>query len=358
MAQSTSPKKSVFVTGANGYIGSAVCRAFVRAGWRVYGLTRRPEAAGTLYSEEIIPIIGSISTDSTFLADLAKHTKTLDVIVSCTEQFPFGAHYDAAISLIRKLAATSNAHGTRPLVLASSGCKDYGTTGTHGSPGLAPHTEASPLQPMDIIKERAFGCPKIFEQKDLFDAALLRPTPVYGYDSSYYGLAFELAASAARSESRVLEIPFDFGTIIHGCHIDDCAEAYVALAERADRDAVAGQCFNISAARYETLAMIAEALKVEYGLRDVVRAPNGVEADLSAYVALGHSQWVDSSKIRRLTGWTDKRLPFWEGLHVYRMAYEEAARRGHEGVLRVKERVGNVHRMAYEEAARRGHEKR
>ncbi|KAI1652764.1 NAD(P)-binding protein [Daldinia decipiens] len=342
MAQSTFPKRSVFVTGANGYIGSAVCRAFVRAGWRVYGLIRRPEAAGTLYSEETTPIIGSISTNATFPEALAKYTKTLDVIVSCTEQVPFGAHYDVAISLIRKLAATSNANGIRPLVLASSGCKDYGTTGIHGSPSLAPHTEASPLQPMDILKERAFACLKIFEHEDLFDAALLRPTPVYGYDSSYYGLVFELAAAAAQSEPRVLEIPFDFATIIHGCHIDDCAEAYVALAAHADRDAVAGQCFNISAGQYETLAMIADALKAEYGLRDVVRAPTGVEADLSMYIALGHSQWVDSSKIRRLTGWTDKRLPFWEGLPVYRMAYEEAARRGHEGVLRVKERFRNV----------------
>ncbi|KAI0105848.1 NAD(P)-binding protein [Daldinia grandis] len=342
MAQSTSSPKSVFVTGANGYIGSAVCRAFVRAGWRVYGLIRRPEAAGTLHSEEIIPIVGSISADATFPEDLAKYTKTLDVIVSCTEQLPFGAHYDATIFLIRKLAKTSNANGVRPLVLASSGCKDYGTTGVHGSPGLAPHTEASPLQPMDVIRERAFGCLKIFQHGDLFDAALLRPTPVYGYDSSYYGLAFELASAAAQTGPRVLEIPFDFGTIIHGCHVDDCAEAYVALALHADRSAVAGQCFNISAGRYETLAMIAGALKAEYGLRDVVQAPDGVEVDLSAYIALGHSQWVDSGKIRRLTGWTDKRLLFWEGLHVYRMAYEEAARRGHEGVLRVKERLENV----------------
>ncbi|OTB19135.1 hypothetical protein K445DRAFT_314006 [Daldinia sp. EC12] len=339
---SPSPRKSIFVTGANGYIGSAVCRAFVRAGWRVYGLIRRPEAAGTLYSEEIIPIVGSISKDATFPEDLAKYTKTLDAIVSCTEQFPFGVHYDAVLSLIRSLAATSNANGVRPLVLVSSGCKDYGSTGVHGSAGLAPHTETSPLQPLEPIKERAFESLKIFEHTELFDAALLRPTPVYGYDSSYYGQVFELAAAAARSEEKVLQLAFDFGTIIHGCHIDDCAEAYVSLAEHPDRGAVAGQCFNISGARYETLGMIAEALKTEYGLRDVVRAPAGAEVDWSVYVSLGHSQWVDSTKIRQLTGWTDKRLPFWENIHAYRLAYEEAAHRGHEGVLRVKERLANV----------------
>ncbi|KAI1465361.1 NAD(P)-binding protein [Daldinia caldariorum] len=339
------PQKSVFVTGANGYIGSAVCRAFVRAGWRVYGLIRRPEAAGALYAEEIIPVIGSITPDATFPDALARHAPTLDVIVSCTQQFPFAPHFAATLSLVRKLAATSVANSggrRRPLVLVTSGCKDYGATGVHGSAGLAPHVETSPLAPLDIIRDRALESLRVFEHGDLFDAAVLRPTPVYGYDSSYYEVAFEAAAAAAASKE-VLELPFDFGTIVHGCHVDDCAEAYVALAEHADRGAVAGQCFNVSGARYETLGMIAGALRAEYGLRDVVRAPaGGAEVDWSLYISLGHSQWVDSTKIRRLTGWTDKRLPFWENIHVHRMAYEEAARRDHEGVLRVRDTLKHV----------------
>ncbi|KAI1803026.1 NAD(P)-binding protein [Daldinia bambusicola] len=350
-APTPTPKKSVFVTGANGYIGSAVCRAFARAGWRVFGLIRRPDAAAALYAEEITPVIGSVSPDASFPEALAKLAPTLDVVVSCTQQFPFAPHFAAVLSLVRKLAASpvANSGGgrrrrrrVRPLlVLVTSGCKDYGATGVHGSDGLAPHVETSPLEPLDLIRDRAFESLRIFEHADEFDAAILRPTPVYGYDSSYYGAAFELASAAARSEGRLLELPFDSGTVIHGCHVDDCAEAYVALAEHADRRAVAGQCFNVSGARYETLGMIAGALKTEYGLRDVVQAQapsgEGAEVDWSLYISLGHSQWVDSTKIRKLTGWTDKRLAFWENLHVYRMAYEEAARRGHEGVLRVRD---------------------
>ncbi|KAI1209327.1 NAD(P)-binding protein [Annulohypoxylon truncatum] len=337
--------KTVFVTGANGYIGTAVCRVFVRAGWRTYGLVRRPEAASALIAEEVTPLIGSISKDATFLEDLYKYTKIVNVVVSCTEQLPFGEHFQALVALFRKLASTSNQNGVRPLVIATSGCKDYGVTGVHGSPRLAPHTEESPLQPLDVIHERAFNSLEIFTHADLFDAALVRPTPVFGYDSSYYGLAFEVASAAARTEERALRLPLDFNAILHGCHIDDCAEAYLALAEHVDRTAVAGQCFNISAHRYDTLSSVAKALEVEYGLKGgVVRTfptdANGMVPSLD--LVLGYTQWVDSTKIRRLTGWSDKRMLLSENLHIYRMAYEEAAKRGHEGVLRVKERMGGI----------------
>ncbi|KAI4867694.1 NAD(P)-binding protein [Hypoxylon rubiginosum] len=333
--------KTAFVTGANGYIGSAVCRAFVRAGYRTFGLVRRPGSANNLIAEEVIPIIGSISKDATFLDDLYEYTKTIDVIVSCTEQIPFGEHFEGVASFIQKLSTTSNQNGVRPLVIASSGCKDYGTTGVHGTPGLAPHTEESPLQPMEILHDRTYRSLTLFEHDSLFDAVVLRPTPLFGYDSSYYGFAFELTAAAAKTPESTLRLHLDFNTILHSCHVDDCAEAYLALAEHPDRAAVAGQCFNISARRYETLAELAEALTAEYRLRGgVVPASAGDRSANGADLALGYSQWVDSTKIRRLTGWTDKRMLLSENLHVYRIAYEEAARRGHEGVLRVKERIG------------------
>jgi hypothetical protein len=60
---------------------------------------------------------------------------------------------------------------------------------------------------------------------------------------------------------------------------------------------------------------------------------------MSGFVDLGFnlSQWVGSDKIRQLTGWTDRRLPFSENLAVYRAAYDAA--QGHENVALVKNRV-------------------
>lgn len=46
-------RRSVLVTGANGYVGSAVTRAFCAAGWKTFGLIRRREGAADLARHEV-----------------------------------------------------------------------------------------------------------------------------------------------------------------------------------------------------------------------------------------------------------------------------------------------------------------
>lgn len=47
---------------------------------------------------------------------------------------------------------------------------------------------------------------------------------------------------------------------------------------------------------------------------------------------LGFSQWVGSEKLRKDTEWCDRRQLFSKGIHIYRLAYEVAIKRG-GGVL-------------------------
>ncbi|KAK8084298.1 NAD(P)-binding protein [Apiospora hydei] len=279
----TTAKRSVLVVGANGYIGLAVCRAFVRAGWRVFGLVRRAEVASSLYAAEVTPIIGTLADDSV-PQRLYSYTTTVDAIVGCAEPPDYSSYYQQFTALIRRVAETSNGNGVRPLVLLSSGCKDYGTTDVDGTPNLAPHTELSPISPPAQLVSRATTSTKIFELDDVVDAAVLRPTNVYGYGSSYYGLVFDYASRAAASGAPALSIGSDPASIMHALHVDDCAEAYVALAdaERAGRDRVNGQCFNISASRYETARDVLAALAKEYEFPGVPSLLRGLE-DLRVY---------------------------------------------------------------------------
>ena len=46
----------VFVTGATGFIGSAVAAAFARAGHETFGLVHTPEKAGLLDAAEVVPV--------------------------------------------------------------------------------------------------------------------------------------------------------------------------------------------------------------------------------------------------------------------------------------------------------------
>ncbi|KAK7991595.1 hypothetical protein PG996_013392 [Apiospora saccharicola] len=320
----TTTKSSVLVVGANGYIGLAVCRAFVRAGWRVFGLVRRAEAAPALYAAEVTPIITTLS-DESLPQKLYSYTTTFDAIVGCVEPPDYSSYYQQLTALIRHIAETSNKNGVRPLVLLSSGCKDYGTTDVDGASSLAPHTEASPINPPALLLSRATTSTKIFELNDVVDAAVLRPTNVYGYGSSYYGFVFDFASRVAASGARTLSIGCDPASIVHALHVDDCAEAYVALTERTSRDKVNGQCFNISASRYETARDVTMALARDYGFPEGVAFTGSAEADDPALTTIfGFSQWVDSRRIRVLTGWTEKRMLFSEDIRVYRMAYEAA----------------------------------
>lgn len=329
--------KTVLVTGANGYIGNAVTQAFVRAGWTTYGLVRNAASRPALNAQEVISVLGSAS-DKAFIERLATQTKIgpFHVIVSCTEQIlDYVPHYNDTISLLRSLAESGKSQGVRPLVIFTSGCKDYGMTGLAGSPGLHPHTETSMLNAPPFAMDRATHAIKIFEHSDLFDAVVVRPTTLYGLSGSFYGPIFDLAAKAAGKG--VLELTADSRNIMHGMHVDDCAEAYVAIAET-ERSRVAGECYNIASSNFETLGQVADALVAMYDIKGGVRylpPPEKTGVDV-VQMLIGFSQWVGSEKLRQAVGWKEKRQSFSQGLQMYRRAYEAAVKLEDPNVERIQ----------------------
>jgi nucleoside-diphosphate-sugar epimerase len=353
-AVSTSPRppvRTALIIGANGYIGSAVSRAFVRAGWRVFGLVRRPEAATELALTEVIPIIGTLDGDLHWVDGLLEQAKTFNVIINCLELFPeYEQMFGQIMGLVLKLADVSNRHGVRPLLMWSSGCKDYGPSPLQGDPSLVPQTEDTPLNPVaEPIRQRIQTSLAIFKHKDVLDGVVLRPTSVYGYSSSYYGTLMDYAAAEAAKCEPALRIPVNPNVPMHATHIDDCAEAYVALAEHDDRAAVAGRALNISAHRYETVHEVCDALAAEYcfpdGAKFITEDEAGDWFPKSLYFALKFPQWVGSEGIRRLTGWTDKRLLFSENVKAHRIAYEARDEKGHGNIRRVRERMKTFEKM-------------
>lgn len=336
--------KTALITGANGYIGDAVARAFVRAGWVAYGLVRSESAAASLAVEEILPVVGSIDDISSHTAIRDQLPKTLDAIVSTTEDWTdYMSHYNNTLRLIQVLSETSTTNGVKPLAIFSSGCKDYGV-GPHfdGEPGLTPHTEESPLNPPNILKARTDGALKFLNQTKIYSPVVVRPTNVYGRSASYYRGFFEAAAGCAASKKPLL-LPVAPNSICHALHVDDCGDAYVAIAGHSQREKVEGQIFNISSRRYETIDEIAKALVDEYGISAGLKYVDAKElapADNPWPPALiDFPQWTGSEKLRQLTGWSDIRPLFSETLHVYRVAYEAASASGHKGVEKIKSRV-------------------
>ncbi|GKT41182.1 uncharacterized protein ColSpa_01363 [Colletotrichum spaethianum] len=146
---------------------------------------------------------------------------------------------------------------------------------------------------------------------------------------------FDVAAKTA-AEGKPLLLPAAPNTIVHALHVDDCAEAYVAIATHPNRKEVEGQTFNISAQRYETVDEVAQALTVEYGIQ------GGLQYVDSSTLKEGEDpwppgiisfpQWTDSTKLTSLTGWKHHRPLFSESIHVYRLGYEATSVAGHENI--------------------------
>ncbi|PNY29657.1 NAD(P)-binding domain protein [Tolypocladium capitatum] len=376
---------TVLVVGANGYLGSAVCRAFLRAAgsaffFRVYGLVRRESTALALAADEVVPIVGSISDPESVTRTVLAQSPIWDVIVICTEPSKLDLvseeqHWHDLLLLVQGLAkssASSKGGPVRPMVLWSSGCKDYGTTKVHNDPELQPHTEKSPLVPHPLVRGRLDGALRALEAahkdggKAGFDAAIVRPTPLFGYSGSYYGAAFdymnEYVTAMRECDEKILKIPSPEGTIMHGIHIDDCGDAYVALAQAAifgnspdpglsngkttaGRAAIVGQAFNISGRRYETLNEVGSALAREYGFTSGVRfhVPTeelpGALSSQNTDLVFGYSQWVSSDKIRAVTGWSDRRPLFHENVGVFRLAYNAAEQGGNDNIAKTRRRM-------------------
>lgn len=332
--------RTVLVTGANGYIGNAVARAFVRAGWVTYGLIRAPSGAHSLATEEILPVIGSIGDVGGHDGIKKQLPPTFDAIISTTEDHSdYVKHYTAIIGLLRTLGSTSVANGVRPLVIFTSGCKDYGV-GPHfaNDPSLRPHTEESPVNPPAFAVLRAEYSQKIFEHDDLFSPVLVRPTNVHGRSSSFYGIFLSVANQAATGD-KPLVVPVSPDSIVHSMHVDDCGDAFVAIAAHPRLEDVSGQVFNISARRYETVDEVGRALAAEYniskGLKYVDKRDLGAGESPWPAGLLDFPQWTGSEKLRSVTGWKDHRPLFSEAIHVYRVAYEAAQSAGHENIQKV-----------------------
>ncbi|KAL4779553.1 hypothetical protein BJX76DRAFT_365136 [Aspergillus varians] len=335
------PLKTVLVTGANGYIGNAVARAFSRAGWITYGLVRSESAALSLQADEIVPVQGQIDDIESHQSILQQLPPTLDAIVSTTENLEdYIAHNRNTVQLLRTLSLASLTAGTRPVVIISSGCKDYGI-GPHydGEDNLQPHTEDSPVNPPAILEERARISLDIFKNSDAFAPVIVRPTNVYGRSASYYRGFFEVAARAAKL-NQTLDIPVPPTSICHALHVDDCGDAYVAIASHPQQE-VEGQIFNISSREYETVDAIAKALVAEYGISEGLRyVGSGAGESQTPWTPalIDFPQWTSSEKLQGLTGWRDVRPLFSQALRVYRLAYEGAVASGHENVRKIEER--------------------
>ena len=278
----------IFLSGATGYIGSAVLDASLRAGHDVTALVRDPEKAERVSSRGAHAVIGEIARPASY----ADQAEAADAIIhTAYETSKRGPAVDRiAIDTLLAAAARRVAAGKAPRIIYTSGTWVLGNT-------VGQATEDARLDPTPFHAWRPEHEALVLgAMHNGVSAAIVRPGNVYG---GARGIIGDMLKDAANGLVRVV----GDGTNHWPCVYDrDLADLYVRLAAQPDATGV----FHANDEADERVADIVEAIARHAKMRPDVRHMPIAEArkKLGEYAdALALDQIVRSPRARAL-GWS------------------------------------------------------
>ncbi|WP_186264514.1 NAD-dependent epimerase/dehydratase family protein [Burkholderia gladioli] len=294
----------LLVTGANGFVGRAVCRRALEAGFRVTALVRR---AGGCVDGVDEWVHGAADFDGLEMVwpggvaiDCVIHLAARVHVMRDEAPDPEAAFEATNVVATLRLAEAARRHGARRIVFASS-IKALGE-GDHGAP-LTEHARPDPQDAYGRSKLRAEQQLARFGASAGLDVVVVRPPLVYGpavranflrmMDAVARGVPLPLAAIAARR------------SIVY---VDNLADALLCAATD---PRAAGECFHVADDDPPTvpglIGMVGDALgrparlfPVPLAMLDAVGMLTGRRAAISR---LTGSLRLDTCRIGRVLGW-------------------------------------------------------
>jgi nucleoside-diphosphate-sugar epimerase len=208
----------VFLTGATGYVGSAVLEAFVRAGHRVTALVRHSSGGPDAPPRPgVEAIVGDLSNPASYIS----HAASCEVLVhTAFESSARGSSVDrVAVEALMDVAARVTAAGRRVTVIYTSSVSVLGNVGSAA-------TEDAALQPPPAVSWRPAHESAVLEaaERSGARAVIVRPGIVYG---GAQGAVGELLQASANGLIRVIG---DGSNRWPSVYDRDLAELYVRLA--------------------------------------------------------------------------------------------------------------------------------
>jgi nucleoside-diphosphate-sugar epimerase len=274
----------VFVTGATGYIGSAVTAALRGAGHQVVGLARSDDAAERLAAAGAEVRHGDLAEPATLAAG-ARDVEGVIHTANSNDERAGAADRAAVTAMLAALAGSG-----KPFVY-TSGIWVLGDTGGREV------DEDEPLHPLSLVAWR----PAVEELVlaaggDGVRATVVRPGIVYGHGGGIPAML--VAAARDKGVVRTVGSGDNHWPLVFA---DDLADLYRRMLERAE----AGSLFH-AAAEHRTQKEVAEAAataggaegRVEAWPLDEARGKLGGFAD-----ALALDQRISSARARAQLGW-------------------------------------------------------
>jgi len=296
----------VLVTGANGFVGRALCPAVAAVGYAVVAAVRDANAADDMAGTDV-RVVGPIGPDTDWRealsgVDAVVHLAARVHVLDERARNPEAECMRINTGGTRRLAESAAGAGVRRMVLMST----IKVLGDQTPPGRA-FNEADPPAPED-----AYGRSKLRAEKALMEIAgatgletvILRPPLVYGPGVGGNMLALLRLVDRAR--------PLPLGAIDNTRSLVSVGNLVDAVIRSVETSAAAGSIFVIhdgdDLSTPRLIRMLAEALKRPARLLPVPVSLLELAGHLTGRTAatsqLTGSLRVDDGLIRRQLGWT------------------------------------------------------
>jgi nucleoside-diphosphate-sugar epimerase len=240
---------TILVTGATGFLGSALVTELVKRGQDVRVLVRDERKAREQFGEAVTVVRGEI-TDA---AQVRQAVEGVSVIYHFV-----GRLYHPSVPA--ELYYETHVEGTRIILEACKGQSQLtrfvhcSTTGVHGETGKTPAAEDAPFAPTNPYEASKLKGELLAMQahkEQGLPVSVVRPGLIYG-PGDLHLLGF--FASIKKGLFRVID---GGNAMLHPIYIDDMNDAFMLAAEKPE---AIGRCYNIAGPRAVTIRELATAI--------------------------------------------------------------------------------------------------
>ena len=278
----------VFLTGATGYIGTAVAEALQKAGHKVVGLARTAEKAKLLEARGVRAVAGDLLKPETIAAPAGKAD---GVIHTANTNDATSPRIDAAVVS----ATLKTLEGSGKVFIYTSGVWVLGSTGNNVA------DENTPVNPTPLVAHRPAIEQEVLGYKGRgVRTIVIRPAVVYGR-----GKGMPTAFTQCARETGAARFVGDGQSRWAFVDVDDLAQLYVLALEKAP----GGSLYNAAHGPSYKVREVAEAASLCAGAGGKTRAIPLEEARkaMGAFAdALVLDQQVSGEKARKELGWAPR----------------------------------------------------